>query len=643
MLEAAATWAWEKYGKQLTDKAGAAARELWARFRWHESEREYRERLLEHYSTTKLLGNPKEIRLDQTYVDAHVFNQVSAFQRVSIERLRQLSSHKETEELSTMKAGQEISSGNDHYDSGSLRAKRIPLKQLALKEQRLYVLGKPGAGKSTFLKHITLLCCKGDIKKTPIFVPLKSWSDSGLTLIAFIEREFEICKFPSAKAFIEALLNAGEAIVLFDGLDEVNQEGDRRQKMIELLTQFARKYPNIKMVVTCRIAATDYSFEKFKYVEIADFTEEQQDQLAANWYLEQQESLGRFREEWNRPDNAGLRQLARTPLLLALMCLAFDETLSFPRRRVEVYQEALNALLKKWDSSRGIVRDAAYRRLSIVRKEQLLSRIAAETFKESEFVIERKRVLQIIDSYLAALPPSDRDEAGDAEAVLQAMEVQHGILIERAFGIFSFSHLTFHEYFTARYVVDNASSGEVTNSIRGHAEDDQWREVFLLIASLIDNGDMFLGEFLKALRTSIRGKARIARLLSEVDRSAKEWRERGGKLQPLRSGGQALKLRRSHKGQVFANLYLDAVLSIAAELAQSGVVESSQPLWRARYLAAILQATPARIGELFRNDAEELTRLAAYLRATQLFVECMNVATARDRRMLEQQVLAPSA
>jgi predicted NACHT family NTPase len=40
----------------------------------------------------------------------------------------------------------------------------------------------------------------------------------------------------------------------------------------------------------------------------------------------------------------------------------------------------------------------------------------------------------------------------DSEAVLKSIEWQHGLLVERSRRIYSFSHLTFQEYFTARHI-----------------------------------------------------------------------------------------------------------------------------------------------------------------------------------------------
>ena len=94
---------------------------------------------------------------------------------------------------------------------------------------KLFILGKPGAGKTTLLKYITLMAAKGEIDRIPIFVSLHDWAQTGFSLIRYMERQFEICDFPDAEVFItDVLLKKGRAIVLFDGLDEVNEESAQR-------------------------------------------------------------------------------------------------------------------------------------------------------------------------------------------------------------------------------------------------------------------------------------------------------------------------------------------------------------------------------------------------------------------------------
>ena len=189
--------------------------------------------------------------------------------------------------------------------------------------------------------------------------------------------------------------------MLFDGLDEVNQESGQRDKQTRAMNNFVEKYDRAQCLITCRLAASDYSFQPFTYVEIADFTEAQIQTFVGNWFRnnegeKDEETRDKFLAEFAREDNKGLRDLARTPLLLTLLCLAFNETLTFPQRRVEIYEEALDALLKKWDSSRRIKRDEVYRKLSLGHKENMLARIAAETFERNEYFIPQPELERLI-------------------------------------------------------------------------------------------------------------------------------------------------------------------------------------------------------------------------------------------------------
>ena len=174
--------------------------------------------------------------------------------------------------------------------------------------------------------------------------------------------------------------------------------------------------------------------------------------------------------------------MANTPLLFGLICLVFDETLAFPPRMVDLYKESLDVLLKKWDSSRGIRRDEGYRKLSHRRKGQMLAHLAAQNFEEGTYFIPEDVLVSQIVQFLQTLPAVDIDEVPEGDVVLNAIEAQHGILAERAQGIYSFSHLTFQEYFTARYMVDNRREAELIDK---HLTDERWREVFLLTASYV--------------------------------------------------------------------------------------------------------------------------------------------------------------
>jgi predicted NACHT family NTPase len=64
-----------------------------------------------------------------------------------------------------------------------------------------------------------------------------------------------------------------------------------------------------------------------------------------------------------------------------LLCVTFEERNEFPAERSEIYREATQALLGKWDARRNIQRDLIYQSLSLKHKERLLAQIAAQTFE----------------------------------------------------------------------------------------------------------------------------------------------------------------------------------------------------------------------------------------------------------------------
>jgi predicted NACHT family NTPase len=68
-------------------------------------------------------------------------------------------------------------------------------------------------------------------------------------------------------------LGQGRALILLDGLDEV-QETDH-DRILQEIKDFTGQYRDCQFVMTCRIAAREYTFQHFTEVEVADFDEEQ--------------------------------------------------------------------------------------------------------------------------------------------------------------------------------------------------------------------------------------------------------------------------------------------------------------------------------------------------------------------------------
>ena len=379
---------------------------------------------------------------------------------------------------------------------GKVTQARVPGIDAVDLHDKLTILGKPGAGKTTFMKRLAVLCCSGNFQpeRVPIFVTLKDFAEAPAqpSLLAYIDRQWADCE---VTATAKTLLDAGRALVLLDGLDEVREiDHDRVRKAIE---NFANLYRKCQIVITCRIAAWDYQFVHFTEVEVADFDEQQIAEFINKWFQTQSKPLTAERMLSKLKEREPVMELATNPLLLTLLCLIFGEGSEFPSNRSELYKEGLDVLLKKWDANRDIDRHQVYKKLSLKRKENLLSQVAFDTFDRGEYFFKQSTVERHITDYICNLPGAATDEEAlqlDSEAVLQSITEQHGLLVERAKGIFSFSHLTFHEYFTAKWVVDSfAVQGDLLFlKLVKNVGDRRWREVFFLVLGMLPNASSHL-------------------------------------------------------------------------------------------------------------------------------------------------------
>jgi predicted NACHT family NTPase len=433
----------------------------------------------ERCGTMRVLDMNQPIGLNDIYTNVNILEKITAHRRKEITELLKECNFEDFE----------------RFGLGRISEKRVPGLEAVEKYPKLMILGKPGAGKTTFLKYLAIQSIEGKFKTelVPIFITLKDFAEANdkPNLLKYISQQLSNCQVTDNQ--IVEIFQHNKALILLDGLDEVREEDS--QRVLKEIRDFSELFRDNRFVMTCRIAAKEYTFEKFSEVEVADFNEQQIATFANNWFKDKAVKPENFLHRLQ--ENQRIYELATNPLLLTLLCLVFEESGDFPANRSELYQEGIDALLKKWDAKRGIQRDQfVYKKLSVQRKEDLLSKIALNTFEGSDYFFKQKIAEQHIIEYIRNLSDASTEAEVlqlDSERVLKSIEAQHGLLVERAKGIYSFSHLTFHEYFTAREFITVQQSSEVALKILvSQMMEKRWREVFLLAVGMSPNANHLL-------------------------------------------------------------------------------------------------------------------------------------------------------
>jgi hypothetical protein len=288
---------------------------------------------------------------------------------------------------------------------------------------------------------------------------------------------------------VRVALAEDRAVLLVDGLDEAAEE--LRKQLITEIARFTLKHPRIPVIVTSRPAGgygeVESCLRGFRALRLAALTKEEVSQFVDKWCFAAERSarpdLDLARKEAavaaadlksrisrSRP----VERIAVNPLLTTILCVVHRYLgRTIPEHRVTLYDKCTDALLYEWDRAK-FPKDSAVGDLDANQKRALLRGIASSLHERHEAEIPESDVVR---HFAAMLPEMGRPQE-DALRIVREIRDRSGLLVERRPGVFSFSHLTFQEYFTA---LDYASR---VDELLQHIDQPWWHEVFALAAGV---------------------------------------------------------------------------------------------------------------------------------------------------------------
>jgi hypothetical protein len=410
----------------------------------------------------------------------------------------------------------------------------LELSKVLSKERRFALIGGPGAGKTTTLKWLAVACAvPGNEGREfrqrfglpaepliPVYVRFRQFEErvraeglAGVPLRVGLIADFLRAAFqtglagenPTRERALDMayhLLESDRTLFLFDGLDEVADEG-MRNRLFEAVADLMQNYKAPRIIVTSRPYAFRHERSPLDLIlfEPLPLDREGRRIFAHQWYRAVRTKLAaplaeedaRARGEDLARAAESMPDLSEVPLLLSILALVHFNRQGLPVERATLYDHATLAMLGHWE------RDPAGRDLDDAVPDNWANRLRLDE-KDIRTVVEhlaqaiqteggggefsRAEAIARISEGFELLPVGRRSDARDrGELLLRLLADRSGLVQERSPDLFAFVHLSFQEYLAARRLVSDGERG--IRRLTTLSKDDRHSEVCRFAAAIL--------------------------------------------------------------------------------------------------------------------------------------------------------------
>ncbi len=390
--------------------------------------------------------------------------------------------------LYTQKPGDKSGDGPAHDE----KERQIDIEELIGKSESLLIEGHPGSGKTTLLKHLAYALTQNKTIQglegyLPLLIFLKDTKDflesnrdikpSATTAKKILSSYYNVEEKGIDMETIEAFCGAKKTLLLLDGLDEIKPEF--REIIVKSFADYRIKHKGVKVVLSGRPHGIDgAAIDRFGkgHVKILSLNMEQIEEFIKKWFhhiYAKSSSLGGKTAEGMISEirtHPAIERLIDNPLMLTAICILYHDGKVLPGQRAELYEKFVDNML--------------YRRFKD--PETVLDFLMALAFEMHSKGVKgegRDFAIGVLRKvYERQDGEKEKNYRNRTEMLFNDIEPDCGLL-KLEDGEYQFWHLTFQEYLTARYIIDDSTEPVV--GVDQHWGNDWYNEVIeLYIGSL---------------------------------------------------------------------------------------------------------------------------------------------------------------
>ncbi|NNJ13334.1 SUMF1/EgtB/PvdO family nonheme iron enzyme [Chloroflexales bacterium ZM16-3] len=401
------------------------------------------------------------------------------------------------------------------------------LTEALSRHRQVVLLGGPGSGKSSFVRHLAVALAHGEDAQPPTLpgwragwlLPLyaalgefAAWTQQpggtldGPGLWRYLLAQAQAYGLTGLDEPLSQAFNKGGLLVLLDGLDEV-ADPSLRVGVARAVAKLAEA--GGRVVVTCRVRSFDQAvaapFASWTPpVTLAPFALGQMRHFVAGWYARSadqgvivaDEATRRVTELTDRLAHLhSLRDLGQTPLLLTMITLLHFYEGKLPEDRADLYEDLVELWLNRWrvrsnepgaplpllaklkaDKSLGFLKDYHLR--------NTLERLAYDAHQntlahDGRGLLHRHLVRGAFEDLFAQFEIGPGLAAEKATLVLEHLECESGLLLSEGGDLYGVPHLSYEEYLAGCHLGQQATFHALAYA-HWQRDPGRWREVIFL-------------------------------------------------------------------------------------------------------------------------------------------------------------------